>query len=525
MQAAEQTQGLDADHEPTGRVLILQLDAADAETLESGIATGTFPTFGRLRDAGAWGRVDSPPGFGSGAAWASFATGVSPARHGRYFYRQVVPGDYAAQAFHGDDFRAPAIWEHLSDAGRRVAVLDSPSMGVVEGINGISVADWITHDLVYQELRTSPPGLAAELTARFGSNPLMKCDQPGGRDRAGHRHLIEQLLDRIARKERATRHYLGAEPWDLFVMAFAEPHCVGHQCWHLRDPRHPLHDPGDAAALPDPVVSVYAAIDSAIGRILEDVGPETTVIVFSATGMGPNYTGNLVLDEVLRRIDGVEATAPAALTAGLKRALKGVLPLGIRRRYRPLKRRVEEGVQVGDRARRRCFAVPHNDISGAVRLNLVGREPRGLLHRGAEVDAYVEELTEALLALRNLDTGGPVVERVVRVADHCSGPYLDDLPDLFVVWSRESYPDRIGSERIGEITFRHRGNRTGDHLPSNVFFAAGPGVAPGRLDGRSIYDFAPTVAALVGVPLPGSDGLVIDALVEGGAARRERRPA
>lgn len=500
------------DAEP-GRVLLIQLDAADASLLEAGIRSGALPTLRRIRDAGAWGLVESPPGFGSGAAWASFATGVSPATHGRYFYRQVHPGSYAARPFEGQDFRAPAIWQALSEAGRRVAVIDAPSMPVCEGIHGIQIADWITHDLVYQQLRTSPPELARELTSRFGVNPVMKCDRPGGRDREGHRRLLQQLIARIGQKERATRHYLASEDWDFFSVAFAEPHCVGHQCWHLRDPGHPLYERGDAEALGDPVLAVYAAIDRAIGGILEEVAPGTTVLVFSATGMGPNYTGNLILDELLRRIDGIAATPQVAATAGLKRVLKRVLPLELRRRYRPLKRRVEESVQSGDRARRRSFMVPHNDISGAIRLNIAGREAEGVLQPGAEVEAYVEALRGELLALRNLETGEPVVEAVVRVGDCCDGPALDQLPDLFVLWRRASPPDRVGSERIGEVVFRHRGNRTGDHLPVNVFYATGPGVTSGRLDGRSIHDFAPTIAALLGLEPPESDGDVIDALL------------
>jgi len=345
------------------------------------------------------------------------------------------------------------------------------------------------------------------------TNPVWKCDQPGGRDAAGHKKLLGQLLARIDQKERATRHYLTTEEWDFFSVAFAEPHCVGHQSWHVADPRHPLHDEADAAFVGNPVSAVYGAIDAAIGRILEDVGDDTTVVVFSATGMAPNFTGNMMLDDILRRIDGVGATPQVAFTAGLKRRIKRFLPNEIRRRYRPLKREIEESLQAADRTRRKSFMVPHNDISGAVRLNIVGREVNGILHRGAEVDRYIEELRTQFLALRNVETGEPVVERVERVADHCQGPSLDLLPDLFVIWKRESYPDRVRSERIGEICLRHRGNRTGDHLPINIFFARGPGVVKGRLDGLSIHDFAPTLAALVGVETPPTDGRVVDELV------------
>jgi predicted AlkP superfamily phosphohydrolase/phosphomutase len=494
------------------RVLQIQLDAADAAVLLDGIDQGWLPTLARLRDAGAWGVFDAPPGFGSGAAWACHATGVSPATHGRYFYRQVHAGSYEARAFAGGDFLCPAVWNTLSDAGRRVAVIDAPGMPVCDGINGISIADWLTHDLVYQELRTFPAELADDLTGRFGANPLMKCDQPGGRDAAGHRLLTSQLVERVEQKRRAVCHYLEQGPWDFFSVAFADPHCVGHQSWHLHDPRHPLHPLDESGVRLDPVRRVYRAIDDAIGAILEQVGPETTVLVVSLTGMAPNFTGNMILDDVLRRIDGVDATTRVALTTRLKRALKRVLPLDVRRRYRPLKRRVEESLQTSDRARRPSFMVPHNDITGAIRLNIAGREADGVLRPGPEVDDYVEMLTRELLALRNAETGDRVVERVTRVADHCKGPALDQLPDLFAHWARESFPDRVRSDRIGTVELRHRGNRTGDHLARSIYLANGPGVSPGRYDDVTTYDFAPTIASLLDVEPAASDGRVVPEL-------------
>ena len=45
-----------------------------------------------------------------------------------------------------------------------------------------------------------------------------------------------------------------------------------------------------------------------------------------------------------------------------------------------------------------------------------------------------------------------------------------------------------------------------------MFFAAGPGVAPGELHDVSLYDFAPTIAAILGFPVSDTDGRVVDAL-------------
>ena len=59
------------------KVLLLGLDAAEHSLLLEGCDSGWLPTLRSLRDRGAWGLALSPPGFGSGAIWPSFSTGVT----------------------------------------------------------------------------------------------------------------------------------------------------------------------------------------------------------------------------------------------------------------------------------------------------------------------------------------------------------------------------------------------------------------------------------------------------------------
>jgi predicted AlkP superfamily phosphohydrolase/phosphomutase len=497
----------------TRRVLLIGLDAADKDLLVEAIDRGELPVLRSLRGEGAWGLVDSLPGFGSGAIWPSFSTGVSPAKHGRYFYRQIGRESYETERFEASAFRAKTVWERMSQAGRRVAVFDVPKMGLSERINGIEVVDWLVHGPVYKELRTHPNTLAGEIARRFGVDPLPQCDLPGGRDAQQHAELLEIMRGRIAAKSAATRHYLSREPWDLFVTVFADPHCVGHQCWHVRDPAHPMHDAEAHARIGDPVLEVYRAIDREIGEMLEVIDEDTMVIVLSCTGMGPNYTGNLLLDEILRRLEGRRKGFALDTWSRLKQRTKRMLPVAIRRRGRKLSRRVDEHFLQPDREQRDCFVVPHNDMTGAVRINLAGREPGGRV-RPDEVDALFASLRDDLLALRNLETGNPVVEEVVRTAEHCEGAQLAMLPDFFVIWKRDEPIERVGSAKVGEIAYCHRGNRTGDHRPHSIFFARGRGVQPGRLDGVSILDFAPTLAALAGVVLEDMDGAPIRVLCD-----------
>ncbi|HUF98936.1 MAG TPA: alkaline phosphatase family protein [Ilumatobacter sp.] len=504
-----------------GRVVLIGLDAADSQLLTAAIDAGHLPSLAKMRDRGAWGNVPPLAGFGSGAVWPSFSTGVSPAKHGRYFYRQVGPGSYEAQDFHPDRFRADPVWVQASRAGRKVAVFDVPKVGLSDEINGVMAVDWISHGPVYPEMRTFPESFADELTGTFGRNSMRRCDMPGGRSIKEFRQFAEAMNDRVEQRERCTRHYLEHGDFDLLVTVFADPHCVGHQTWHIRDPKHPLHDPAALEQLGDPLLDVYRSIDGAIGRIVDDIDDDTTVIVFSGTGMGPNYTGNHLLDDVLRRIEGRNATTVARTVRYVKRRLKKILPRDVRRKSQKLKRRIEEQSLATDRAGRRAFAVPHNDIAGAIRLNVVGREQHGLLER-AEVDAYVGQLTKELQQLRNVDTGNAVVESVVRVSEHHSGDAIDDLPDLFVIWNRSAPIDRVQSSTVGTVEYVHRGNRTGDHEAESIFFAVGPQVEPGRVDDMQIYDFAPTIAALLGTEVDVTDGRVVEALA-GRASSRSRK--
>jgi len=294
------------------------------------------------------------------------------------------------------------------------------------------------------------------------------------------------------------------------MTAFGDSHCVAHQAWHLHDPSHPLHDPEFAKAYGDPVKDVYIALDRAVGRIVQSVSLATTVIFFSGSGMGPNYTGNHLLDDALRRLEGLPVRPSRRAVQAVKKIYRRVLPDLVRSWLGAFGDRVDEMSLARERAGRRFFAIPHNDLSGAIRFNVVGREPNGRVKRGDEYDALCVTLRRNLMELRNPDTGKPAVSDVLKTSDLYSGPYLDQLPDLLVVWNREQTISSVASEKIGEIRGVRMSRRTGDHTHSGIFFASGPGIDAGELpEPVPVESFAPTIAALLGVALPDADGTTI----------------
>ena len=67
------------------------------------------------------------------------------------------------------------FWRSISDAGRRVAVIDVPHSHAGEQLNGIEISEWGCHDRHFG-LRGSPDGIVGELTARHGLHPVLGID-------------------------------------------------------------------------------------------------------------------------------------------------------------------------------------------------------------------------------------------------------------------------------------------------------------------------------------------------------------
>ena len=499
------------------RLLAIGLDAAEQSLIRRWMDSGDLPTLAGLRERSVWGYIINEPGLYSGAVWPSIFTGVSAGRHGSYYYRQIVNGTYRTAHFDPDDLKHPPFWKAISDSGLRVAVIDVPKSMLTAGLNGIQVVDWGLHDPSFPSVRCWPPPLAEEVTRRFGVDPVGQCDT-ADRSPAQYRDLRDRLIARIDRKRSLIEHFLQQGGWDLFLAVFGDSHCAGHQFWHLHAPEDGQHE---ATGLGDPLKDVYIALDSAIGRLLDQVDSDTTVIVFTSHGFGSPYNANALLNKVLRRLEGTPYIHWPEVTQPVRSAYRSFLPVDLRTRLRPLAAKVFNGVEriddlsaARDRKGRRCFMLPSSDNCGNIRVNLVGREPQGCVRPGAEFDAFCTSLAADLMEIVNLETGQPVVKEVLKTADHYSGDHLDDLPDIIVRYHRESRIRRVHSTKIGTIEGESLSCRTGDHRPEGLFFARRPGLRPGHLNQAvSAMDLAPTIAALLGFELPDVDGEPIAALL------------
>jgi len=521
------------------KILFIAMDAGDKFLLQDWAADGTLPNLRTLFAKGLVGNVVGLEGFYEGSTWPSFYTGVAPARHGVHSLTQLKPGSYEFQHIAiGEFIKREPFWDHLSRAGRRLAILDIPLTGIFEKLNGIQLVEWGTHDSIYG-FCTWPPQLKREVLARFGPYPLTRPCDSFGLDVKEIQHFRELLFQCITRKASLTNYFFEQENWDFFAQVFTEGHCIGHQYWHLHDSGHPGYTPKAKAIVGDPVRDTYIAIDAAIGTILSHVNSETTVVFLASHRMAHYFGMQFLLPEILRRL-GVAQPMFGANSLGnsphrkegfnaLLRRIWRNAPHKIRDKLWPIrsllrnwidehKGRSSETMYGLDLKVSKCFLLSNGDSVCGLRINLAGREPEGLVQPGADMDSLCDQLAQDFSEIVDLDTGLPIVKSVRRTAMLYQGEHLEYLPDLLIEWNDDKSLGgnprgstiRVGSDKIGVVEGVYGGRRTGDHRADGMFVAMGPGIKPGRMERVvSIMDFAPTFTHLLGVELPDVDGKLI----------------
>jgi predicted AlkP superfamily phosphohydrolase/phosphomutase len=161
-----------------------------------------------------------------------------------------------------------------------------------------------------------------------------------------------------------------------------------------------------------------------------------------------------------------------------------------------------------DWSRTRAFSI---GSFGQVYINQVGVHPEGIVQPGAEYEELKEKIIHEAMALRDPESGKPLVERVFRREQVYSGPYEERTPDLIVQpqgWEYMAFGHAdFGSNRLVEpIT-----GLSGHHRLDGLVILAGAGVKPGtQLESASILDLTPTILHTMGVEVPEDlDGRVL----------------
>jgi len=297
---------------------------------------------------------------------------------------------------------------------------------------------------------------------------------------------------------RATQHVLANHDWDMAFTWVGTIDHMQHVMYGAIEPKSRHYDPAQAETWMGHLRHVYSAVDTAAGRILEAVDLDDTLVL-------------VVSDHGFTHLDYNPYIKHLLATAGL---LSYSLD-------------PETGEMVVDWSKTKCY--PLEPGHAHIFVNLKGRDPQGIVEPG-DYERVQQEIIDALMAIRDPRTGGPIMDAVLRRQEAetlgvYAGRGYERIGDVlfalkpgyccnpFVYRARVEYPD--GTMRVipnpenlePDVLGQHF---TGIHLclpavedMQAMMILSGPGVKrqERRLPAR-IIDIAPTVAHILGTPVP-----------------------
>lgn len=427
--------------------IVVGVDGGERRVIERLWQRGELPNLAAIAGRGVF--TDLATDYGaSPVIWTTIATGVPPSRHGiADFVVATGSGDVPVSSAAR---RAPALWEMLTRAHRRVAVLGWWATWPAERVDGLIVTDRVASELPERihPAEREPELRAAIESARTGGLPF------GGNE-------ASEIQDRVVTRF-AVEAVRGG--YDLVLPYYRSVDLASHQSWRLFQPAA-FGDPPPATPGDDPVSAAYRAFDAALGEILAAAPAEANVVVLSDHGFhatrGEQVQLLIDLDRVLEAAGLLVRDGPAT-----------------------------------DPERSFAFAYRSPDYRST---RFVRFAPEGIEPDAGALGAARERLARALETVRFVGGAAAFRVREPRPREAREGAHA-----VVVVDTAAATPGLELDGRAIPGAVRHLGRITGSHdrHTKGIFLAAGPAIERGAdLAGISIHDIAPTLLYALGLPV------------------------
>jgi predicted AlkP superfamily phosphohydrolase/phosphomutase len=446
--------------------LVIGLDCATPQFV-LGEALSGLPNLRRLASAGLHGTLRSTDPPITVPAWTSMFTSYDAGMLGIYGFRNRRSYGYEDLYFaNANAVRAKTLWRYLSGQRVRALVFGVPQTYPPRPLNGVMVSCFLTPDK--NAPYTFPDEIKAELEAAADGDYILDVKDFRTDDKDALLRAVYQMTER---RFKAVRHFLRRGEFDFAAMVEMGIDRLQHGFWRFCDPGHRLHAAGNRYETV--LADYYRYVDEEVGRLLDAVGSDTTVLIVSDHG-AQRMEGAICINEWLQK--------------------EGYLTL----RDRPSSPVPLEPDMV-DWSRTRAWG--EGGYYSRVFLNVKGREPQGVVPADA-YEAFRDELKARLEAIPD-DAGRPIGTRALKPEEMYRE--VRNIPPDLIVYLGDLRWRSAGS--VGTGTIHLFENDTGpddaNHAMEGIFIAAGPGVpADPRPGSYSIYDIAPTLMKRFGLDVP-----------------------
>ncbi len=501
------------------RVLVIGLDGAVPEILDKLIALGRMPNLARVYREGVHGILKSTLPSISSLAWASFATGNHPGKHGIFGFEGRIDNSYRTRLMYSTDIRTKPLWTMLSEGQKRIVMVNVIMSYPPTEVNGVLVSGFLAPMETLHHGFTYPPELAEELVKQgYKVEPEVLIYQ-------SREKYAQEVFSVMEKRAEVSLKLLETQDWDFFMVLFTEPDRLQHRFWQWMEPERFQVKPREVRQYGDVIYQCYEKADQIIGEFLKRIDDQVTVIFLSDHGFGHAKTNlnlhNWLMQEgllhlrlspsrrfLLARYRDLTRWMGRMRLMWMVPMLRKHLPGGFRKMTSTFK--IYDSI---DWTKTKVYS-----IEKALYINLKGREPNGIVEPGEEYETLRETLIAKLMAIADPATGEPIVERVFKAEEVYWGPYASKGGDL-VVRFRKGYRHWPRLAPGAPIITPEKIFCSYHHDHEDGFLAViGPDVKRGVTLDADIVDLAPTIMHLLSVPVPPDlDGKVLLSLFKEGS--------
>jgi len=438
----------------TKRVVFIGVDGTPYTFLQRLMAEGRAPNAAHLAKQGSLLRMDSMWPWVSSVAWSTMMTGVNPGKHNIFGFIDREPATYKQFIPTSNYMKARTLWEVLSEAGKRVIVVNVPVTYPPRQVNGILVGGFLSPSL---EKAVYPPSYLPTLKS-LG----YIVDADPWKARESKDLALQEVNAALDARIRTLFHLFENEAWDYLHVHIMETDRLHHFLWQQMEEDHPTYAPA--------FYDFYRRIDDMLGRLASKLDGNTTLMWMADHGFctiqKEVYVNRWLMDNGWLKLRNV----PPDRKLGLNEIDPG--------------------------------SVAYSLDPGRVVIRVRGREKEGCVAPGAEYETLRDEIASAALELRDPESGEPVFQAVFKREELYHGPYLEQAADLILA-PHDGY-DPKGPLYKETLTFK------GDELvgmhtfDDAMFYVGGHSIPQTRF---SVLNVMPTILRVLDVlPPAGLDG-------------------
>lgn len=445
-----------------GPVLAIAIESAEHSLVRRMIEQDELLVLKSLLSEGRWISLKSPAAIGTSSVWPTFMTGTDPEVHGVYSEWCWEPATMTVSSLDGENVEP--FWKPLAENGKSVGILAIPFMPFVGVTSGFEISEsepFFGPDPQRQAQALRIGEVVNSETARAALTHG-RVSVTGPEDFKNLQKLASDSFAGIKLRGKLATDLLARTKPDLSIIVFTETHESAHCLWQTVEPEHPLFHEDFLTKLQEirpTLKDIYQEVDNQIGKLVEAVGPEATILVFALHGLKPargvpTFLAPLMIQAGFSPLVSLNNQSVKERARHVVAALKRRAPTGLKKLYyRTVPRSTV--LQLAshtlmpqyDWSQTRAFSLV-TEQHGSVRVNLIGREAKGIV----PVQDYATVCREVEEWLRTLTTsdGKPLARKVIRMAESGEQALEMRIPDVIVHWKDAAFrsPLRIAGSHI-----------------------------------------------------------------------------